>query len=258
MNSIYEHGLHLTLVFSLVFARVAGLVMTAPVFGTNEVPKRIRALLALALAALLTPLQTLELVHEPNTPVDYLLLTAGETLVGVTIGVGITLLFSGLQVAGQIVNQMSGMQLADIYNPDLHENVPIFSQLLYYVALAVFVTIGGHRRVMTALLDSFASLPPGGGAMPTEIGEMLTTLAAASFRLGVQAATPIMVAMLLATLILGLISRTLPQLNVMNLGFGINSMITLCGLALSLGTMAWVFQEHVDPMLNMLVEIFRG
>ena len=258
MNSILEYGLHLTLVFSLVFARVAGLVMTAPIFGTSEVPKRIRVLLALALAVLVTPLQTLELAHDPQTPIDYLLLTAGEVLVGVTIGVGITLLLSGLQVAGQIVNQMSGMQLAEVLNPDLNENVPIFSQLLYYVALAVFVTIGGHRRVMTALLDSFASLPPGGGTMPTEIGEMLTTLAALSFRLGVQAATPIMVAMLLATLVMGLISRTLPQLNVMNMGFGINAMITLCGLALSLGTMAWVFQEQVDPMLNLLVEIFRG
>jgi flagellar biosynthetic protein FliR len=205
-----------------------------------------------------TPLQTLELAHDPRTPVDYLLLTVGETLVGVTIGVGITLLFSGLQVAGQIVNQMSGMQLADVFNPSLQENVPIFSQLLYYVALAVFVTIGGHRRVMTALLDSFVTLPAGGGAMPTDIGEMLTTLAAQSFRLGVQAAAPVMVAMLLATLVLGLISRTLPQLNVMNMGFGINAMITLCGMALSLGTMAWVFQEQVDPMLNLLVEIFRG
>jgi flagellar biosynthetic protein FliR len=258
MNALFDYGLHLTLVFSLVFARVAGLVMTAPVFGTRDVPKRVRTLLALALAALVTPLQTLDVAHAPQTAVDYFLLAAGETLVGVTIGVGITLLFSGLQVAGQIVNQMSGMQLAEVFNPALQDNVPIFSQLLYYVAMAVFVTIGGHRRVMTALLDSFATLPPGGGSMPTEIGEMLTTLAAQSFRLGVQAATPIMVAMLLATLVLGLISRTLPQLNVMNLGFGINSMITLAGLALSLGTMAWVFQEHVEPMLNLMVEIFRG
>jgi flagellar biosynthesis protein FliR len=258
MNSILEYGLHLTLVFSLVFARVAGLVMTAPIFGSTDVPKRVRILLALALAALVAPLQTLELAHDPRTPVDYLLLTVGETLVGATIGVGITLLFSGLQVAGQIVNQMSGMQLADVYNPSLQENVPIFSQLLYYVALAVFVTIGGHRRVMTALLDSFVTLPAGGGTMPPEIGEMLTTLAAQSFRLGVQAATPVMVAMLLATLVLGLISRTLPQLNVMNMGFGINALITLGGMALSLGTMAWVFQEQIDPMLNLLVEIFRG
>ncbi len=258
MNWILDYGMHLTLVFTLVFARVAGLVMTAPVFGTTEVPKRVKALLALALAALVTPLQTLELAHDPQTPVDYLLLIAGETLVGVTIGVGITLLFSGLQVAGQIVNQMSGMQLADVFNPSLHENVPIFSQFLYYVAVAVFVTIGGHRRVMTALLDSFVTLPPGGGAMPTEIGEMLTTLAAESFRLGVQAATPVMVAMLLATLVLGLISRTLPQLNVMSLGFGLNVVITLGAVAVSMGTMAWVFQQHVDPMLTLLVEIFRG
>ena len=113
MNWILDYALHLTLVFTLVFARVAGLVMTAPVFGDSDVPKRVRALLALALAALITPLQTLSVAHSPQTPVDYLLLAAGETLVGLTIGVGISLLFTGLQVAGQIVNQMSGMQLAD-------------------------------------------------------------------------------------------------------------------------------------------------
>ncbi len=258
MNWILDYALHLTLVFTLVFARVAGLVMTAPVFGDSDVPKRIRAVAALALAALITPLQTLSVAHSPQSPVDYLLLAAGETLVGVTIGVGISLLFTGLQVAGQIINQMSGMQLADVFNPTLHDNVPIFSQLLYYVSLGVFVVIGGHRRVMTALLDSFATLPPGGGAMPTEIGEMLTTLAAQSFRLGVQAAMPAMVAILLATLVMGLVSRTLPQMNVMSLGFGINVLITLLAVAFTLGTMAWVFQEHVDPMLTLLVEIFRG
>ena len=105
--------------------------MTAPVFGDQRrAQARPRCCWPWRWRRWSRRCRPLELAHDPQTPVDYLLLAAGETLVGVTIGVGITLLFSGLQVAGQIVNQMSGMQLADVYNPDLHENVPIFSQLL--------------------------------------------------------------------------------------------------------------------------------
>ena len=80
MNSILEYGLHLTLVFSLVFARVAGTGDDRADIWHDRGPKRIRVMLALALAALVTPLQTLELAHDPQTPVDYLLLIANPRL----------------------------------------------------------------------------------------------------------------------------------------------------------------------------------
>jgi flagellar biosynthesis protein FliR len=258
MRWIIEHYLQQFIIFTLVLARLGGLLMTAPIFGSADVPARVRLFLSIALAVLVTPLQTLQLASPPQTPVDYAILVAGELLVGLTVGVGITLLFSGLQVAGQIMSQMSGMQMASIYNPGFDDEVPIFSQLLYYVALGVFVVINGHRRVMAALLDTFAWLPPGGSGMPKTIVDTLTTLAAQSFLLGVQTAAPVMVALLLATLVLGLVSRTLPQLNVMSLGFGFNSLISLGAISLSLGTVAWVFQDEVEPVLKSLLEALRG
>ena len=103
-------------------------------------------MLALALAVLITPLQTQPLARPPQTLVDFALLVAGDALVGLTIGVGITILFSGVQVAGQVISQMSGVQIADVYNPGFDANVPVFSQLLFYVSLGVFVIIDGHRR----------------------------------------------------------------------------------------------------------------
>jgi flagellar biosynthetic protein FliR len=153
---------------------------------------------------------------------------------------------------------MSGLQMADVYNPGFDSNVSVFSQLLFYVALGVFVIIDGHRRVMGALLDTFAWLPPGGSGMPATVTETLTTLVAQSFVLGVRAAAPAMAALLLATLVLGLISRTLPQLNVMTLGFGFNSLITLGAICLSMGTVAWTFQDQVEPVLTSLLEALRG
>ena len=258
MNWIVEHYLAQFVLFLLVLARVSGLMMTAPIYGTQDVPFQVRALLSVALAVLVTPLQHLALAAPARTPVDLTLLIGGDLLVGITLGVGISLLFSGVQLAGQVISQMAGLQMSDIYNPGLDENIPVFSQLLFYVALGVFVIIDGHRQVLAALLETFAWLPPGGGAMPGSIADTLTTLAAQSFQLGVQAAAPVMVALLLSTLVLGLISRTLPQLNIMSVGFGFSAMTTLATLALSLGTIAWVFRERVEPALTAMLEAFRG
>jgi flagellar biosynthesis protein FliR len=252
MSWLFEIYLHQFFTFTLVLTRVSGLVMTAPIFGSTDVPARVRALLAVALAVLIAPLQFGVSYSHPTSVIGYLVLIGGELLVGVALGIGIMLLLSGIQLAGLIIGQLSGMQLADVFNPGFDTSVPVFSQILYYVTLAVFVVIGGHRRLIEALLDTYQALPTGAGFPPSFVDAM-TTLLGQSFELGVRAAAPAMAALLLATLLLGLVSRTLPQINAMQIGFGINSFITLGMISLSLGAVAWLFQEQIDPALKLIV-----
>src|SRR5438105_2500081 len=123
----------LLVTFLLVLTRVSGLVMTAPIFGTADIPVRVRAFLAITLAFLITPLQTSPAVVMPGTAVDLAIVMVTELIVGLTLGMGITLLFSGIQIAGQVISQIAGVQLADVINPTFDSNVPIFSQVLFYV-----------------------------------------------------------------------------------------------------------------------------
>jgi flagellar biosynthesis protein FliR len=248
----------LFLVFTLVLARVGGLVMTAPVFGTGEIPLQVRALLAVALAALVSPLETLQVAHPPQGIADYALLIGGESLLGVTIGMGIRLMFSGLHLAGQVVAQMSGVQWTDVVNPQLDAEVPVFSQLLFFVALGVFVLMDGHRMVMTALLDTFVLLPPGGARMPATFGETLNALVNQSLTLGVRAAAPAALALLMSTLLVGLIGRTIPQINTLNFGFALNSLVTIAAIGLSLGAVAWMVHDQAEQTLKQLLEMWRG
>lgn len=241
------------LLFTLVLTRVSGLVMTAPIYGSQEVPMRIRALLAFSLAVLIAPLHMGAQVTWPDNVPQYLALILGEVLIGMVLGIGILVLFSGVQLAGQLISQTSGMALGEVFNPGLDSEIPLFSQLLHLFALAVFVLIGGHRLVMEGLLGTFVTLPLGSG-VPTSIVHSLTTLMMHSFDLAVRAAAPATAALLLATLVLGLISRTLPQLNVMALGFGLNSFVTFGALALGMGGIAWAFQEQLGPTLELLLE----
>jgi flagellar biosynthetic protein FliR len=245
------------LTFTLVAARVSTLVAIAPIFGSSVVPLRVRAVLALVLSLLIAPLELEKATPSPATLVDYLVLVGAEALIGLTMGLGVLLLFSSMHVAGQVISQMSGLQLADVFNPGFDTNVPVVSQLLFYVAMAVFVIIGGHRRVMEALLDTFVWLPAGQGGVSRSITEAMTSLLAESFVLGIRAAAPAMVALLLATLILGLVSRTLPQLNVMALGFGFGALVTMATLSVSMGAAAWIFQAQLDPFLETVLAALK-
>jgi flagellar biosynthesis protein FliR len=244
-------------IFIFVLARMSGLVMTAPMFGSSEVPTRIRALLAFTLALVITPVEWSANVELPTSLAAFIVSMGGELLIGMILGLGVMILLSGVQVAGQIISQMSGMSLADVFNPGFDAEVPMISNLLYLVTLTVFIILGGHRLLVGALLDTYTFLPLGHAQLPPSLGTLMATLLAESFSLAVRGAAPAMVALLLATVVLGLISRTLPQLNILAIGFGLNAMVTFLVLAVSVGAIAWLFQEHFEPAVEVIVDALR-
>jgi flagellar biosynthetic protein FliR len=240
------------MIFTLVLARISAVVMTAPLFGSQVLPRRVRALLAVALSLLVTPVYLGTTLPPVEQITQYGRLLVNEVLVGLLLGLGLNILFSGIQVAGQVVSQMSGLSLADVFNPGIEEDASVFSQLFYFLTMAVFVAIGGHRILTEALLETFAAAPPGHAVLGAGFLDVLTGILTQSFALGISAAAPLLVALLLSNLILGLVSRTLPQINVIAVGFGLNSLLAMGLLSVSLGAVAYTFQE---PTLDVLEKI---
>lgn len=244
------------LVFVLILTRISGLVVSAPVLGLKSAPMQVRAFLAVAMAVMVAPFHWQSSATMPASAVGLSILLVQEMLLGMSLGLSIHILFSGLQVTGQIMGQLSGMSLAESYDPSQEASVPIFTEIMDKVTLAVFVIIGGHRELMQVLLDTFRWMPPGKTSFGPTLVDALTEVTCNSLALGVRAAAPALVSLLLANLVLGLISRTLPQLNIMALGFGINIMIVMLVAAASLGAVAWLFQdaawETIDTMRDAL------
>ena len=136
--------------------------------------------------------------------------------------------------------------------------------------MAVFVCIGGHRMLMAGLLDTFEEIPPGAfarwevpgfqttppgsGAFKDSIAETIAVLLTQSFLLGIRASAPVVAAVPLSILVIGLIGRTVPQLNIMMVGCGINSMLALAVMSLTLGAAAWAFQEQIEPVLKTVLD----
>jgi len=257
MSALLELYLDQFLVFTLILARISALMMTAPIYGATYIPVQIRALLAVGLSVLVAPLHWHTPIEYPGNVLNFLVIVAGEALIGLVLGLGLFILFAGVQIAGEIAGQMSGMRLGNLFDASMNTDVPIFAKLLNLVALSVFVLIGGHRQVMDALLDTFRFVPPGSGGLSGGIVQTLTDVVAGSFMLGIRAGAPIMVALLMSILVMGLISRTLPQLNILAAGFSLNAIIMLAALSLSLGSIAWIFQEQVEPTIEALRQVLQ-
>ena len=118
------------LVFTLVLTRVSGLVMTAPVFSSTNVPIHVRAILAAAISVLIMPSQWNATLADPGTTLQYAVYIGSELVVGLTLGLGIVILFSGIQLAGQVIGQLGGLMLADLFDPSSGESSPLVSHLL--------------------------------------------------------------------------------------------------------------------------------
>ena len=243
--------------FVLVTARVGALVMTAPIFGAKAAPMQFRALLAVAMSLLVTPLYSGQPAAEMSNMLVFGKLVLAEALLGLLLGMGLMILLSGVQLTGQIVSQLGGTALAEGYDPQLEENVPVYSQMFFFLTLAMFVLVDGHRLLIAALLDTYVWLPPGKAMLGDTFVTALVTLLGQSFMLGIRAAAPAMTALLLATLVLGLIGRTLPQINILVVGFSVNALLTAGALCASIGAIAWAFPEQAIAAIDLLVEAVR-
>jgi flagellar biosynthetic protein FliR len=240
------------LIFVLVLTRIGALVMTLPVLGGSSIPIQIRALLAISVAMLIAPLHWGVTLPEIENLAALGMLMARETLLGLALGTSVMILLSGMQLAGQVVSQMSGLSLADVANPTFDTTVPILSQLLESLAIALFFLLGGHRLVLGALLDSFTWLPPGAATMPEDLIQVLVQVTAHSFHVGIRASAPVMVALFLAVLVVALISRTLPQLNAVAIGLNFNAILLPLIVAVSIGSAAITFQNELAGVLQQV------
>lgn len=244
----------------LVLARVSGLLAVAPVFGTRAVPLRIRAGLAVLITLLLAPLQSVG----PSSVADPWLGGAGllrEAMIGMCFGLSVRLLVAGAQASGQLLSQLSGLALADTLSPGGDGEAAPLASLTHWVALTIYLAIGGHRQLLAALLDSFETLPVRAGTLGGMVEETawqarlldtLVGLTAQSFELAIRATAPGLLAVLTATLVIGLIGRLMPQLNVLALKSSVNLVLAVVLLAAGLGSFGWLVPDLVRGSLDQV------
>ncbi len=144
----------------LIFLRVAGIVFSAPILDTESIPVLFKAGLAFSVSILLLPVVDTVVSVRDLSLLAFFIGVFSEIVIGVTIGLSVKLLFTGIQVAGQIAGYQMGFAVANVVDPSTSDQIPILAQLYNLTAMLVFLAINAHHMFFRALVDSYTILPP--------------------------------------------------------------------------------------------------
>tara|TARA_B110000495_G_C23035566_1_gene618316 strand:+ start:803 stop:1579 length:777 start_codon:yes stop_codon:yes gene_type:complete len=245
------------LIFFLALSRVTSLVLTAPIFGSRAVPLKIRfgiaVLLSLAAFPLITPPN-----FEPTNLEDLFSAVFSEVVIGSLLGLGVMIMFSAAQFAGTVIGQMAGIQISNTLDPQTGENTSTISQMFAILSLAAFALAGGPELVVSALLDTFIYLPLGTELVTSRVSDTLVTLLQQSFILTLRGVAPAVAAMLIATVVIGFISRTYPQMNLLGMGLSSNLIVMFLAVFLTLGGSVWLFVDDLDHFVSMITDAMQS
>ncbi|HSW44754.1 MAG TPA: flagellar biosynthetic protein FliR [Phycisphaerae bacterium] len=235
----------------LVMARVSGLMLSAPLFSGASVPTSIKALLVLAISMAAMPLLG-PAVQVPVTMTTALAGLVGELALGLLIGFCVSLVLAGVQVAIQTVSQQAGMALGEVFNPTIDTSTPVAAELYFYVSMVIFLAVGGHRALTCAVLDSFATIPLMGFRVSEGVAVLVVELLAVSFIVAVRVGGPIILALLLGFMTLGFLSRTIPQLHLLSVGFPIKIALGLLFMAMTMMSLEPVLLDALTQAMDEL------
>lgn len=242
--------------FALVLARISGMMLGAPVYSSSAVPPQVKVLLTLLLSLVIFPLVHPGMKGIPDTLLGTVFGMGGELLVGLTIGLAVNMLFVGLQLGASMISQQMGLGLARIFDPMLEEETDTLSEIYMMFGLALLLVLNGHHLVLDGVLDSFAVLPPMSLTMRPELLKVLRDLLLASYIMAVKVAVPSMVILFLVSLMMGFLGKTVPQINILVVGFPLRVGVGLIAAILSFTAAAVVFsdayQQTVDTVTLMI------
>jgi len=223
-------------------SRILGLVAAAPLFGNAAVPISTKVSLGVLLAMIIAPTVPALPAADPMSMAGLLILTQ-EMLIGLAMGFSIRIVFAAIEMAGEISSLTMGLGFASFFDPQTKGRSSAISQFLTMLATLMFLTVNGHLVLLAALAESFVSLPI--SASPINGGgfQQLAAWGGEIFRSGVQISLPIVAALLLTNVALGILTRAAPQLNIFGIGFPVTLGVGLLVLAMVLPYLAVPFQN---------------
>ena len=222
------------LLFVLVLSRTGAIIMVAPVFGSPTVSVRVKAGFSFILALLFFPLAAGNNLIVEWDFISISLAVGKEILLGVLVGFTARFIFAGINLAGQMVGLQMGLTIANIMDPLNQAQISVISQFLGFMALVLFVTLNFHYIFIEAIADSFNLVGLGNARFGGFIFKDYMKLGGDIFLIGLKIGAPLYAILLFIYVGLGILARTVPQMNVFMMGFPLTIGLGMIFLGLSL------------------------
>lgn len=243
--------------YILILFRVGGMMIFAPFLGSALIPNKLKVAFSMVLALALVPVVAPEVPSEVSFA-WVLKSSAGESAVGLFIGYAASLVFVGVQIAGMQIGQQMGTGIASIYNPLIEGQISLVGQFYFLFAVFIYLGIGGHHMLVTALVKSFETLPAGWMALSGRTLGALITLFGHLFAVAFAVSAPIVLALFLTTVAMGFIARTVPQMNILIVGFPVRLIVGLTVMTFTLPSIGAFLARTIGALMAGLVNIIAN
>jgi flagellar biosynthesis protein FliR len=235
----------------LAFIRIASMVALLPVIGSTSLPRQVKAGISLALLLCIFPTLPKTTAIMPDSVWGFASLAMREAAVGLIAGWSFALIFQVMEFAGAVIDIQAGFSMVELFDPTTGESTHLFGQFLGISATVTFLAAGGHTHLVAALADSFRQIPLATAHVEaSRILPDVSALVVRSINLGLQMSGPVLMALLMLTLTMSVISRIMPSMNTWLVVMPLQVVVACALTGLSLPFVLRVFQGWQDDVFR--------
>lgn len=250
----YEPLLNHVVPYLLVVFRLSGVFLLGPYFSGFAVPARVKLMILLMVGGATYPIVPPGFAANVSPDLATLLpLIVGEMLIGLVIGFIASLPLMCLETAGVLIGQQIGFGLARVYNPEADFEADLLGQMLFYLGSGIFLAIGGLESLFLAVVRTFEHVPAGGISMKAVPLDLILGTLTAGFELAVRVSAPVVGIIFMLVILLGAVGKTIPQINVMSVGFTVKIFAGLSMLAAAIYTVDAIAGDEVSRVMQSVL-----
>jgi flagellar biosynthetic protein FliR len=243
--------------FLLILTRVSAFFMTIPVFSNKNLPVIHKIGLSVFLSWIM-----LYTVHPDHIAIDgaFLLLIIKEAMVGLTIGFTAAIVFYAIQVAGGFIDLQMGFAIANVFDPQTGIQTPLMGRYLYTFAMLFLLATDGHHMLLDGIFYSYKFVPIDSSIAHFADGDVtkhIVSVCSGMFLVALQMAIPIVGTLFLADLALGIVARTVPQMNIFVIGLPVKILIALVLFIVVLPAFFVTVQLLTEQMHEAMVNLMK-
>lgn len=246
------------LLFLLIATRISAMVATAPILSTKAVPVRVRAGIVILISYIALPVVASEGGTVPGDPLAYALLAGREAVIGLAFGLVAQMLFAAVQTAGALIDVSAGFAIAQTIDPTMNTSVSVLGRWYSLIATSAFLAVGGHQLLVAGVVRSFDLAPPLSRIDMAAVVGGVTARADDILLVSLEIGAPMLAALVVTDVTLGIISRSVPQMNVFIVGLPLKIIVALAGTAILTPALVSFFDTLTGRMLQDLSEIMRA
>lgn len=248
--------------FLLVFVRMTGLFVVAPIFGRKNIPTYFKIGFSFFIALILVNTTAVQAAQYDDNLLSYALLIAKEFIVGLSIGFVAYLVFTAIYIAGEVIDMQIGFGIVNVLDPISNIQVPVTSNVYFIISMLLFLSINGHHMLIRTLYDSFGTLPIGSAVFNAGLADGLINLFGTVFATGIKIAGPILATILITDIALGTISKMVPQINIFIIGMplkiGVGIIILIITMPMFTMVMETIFKLMDTGISDYMKELGPG